>query len=344
MDTLQLEVTGILPETEDTATIFFKRADGNPLPYQAGQFLTFIFTRQDRELRRSYSFSSTPGIDPTPSITVKKIPNGEISRQLIQHLSPGDLLTALPPAGRFTISTNESERRQFIFITAGSGIVPVFSLLKKLLLGETGSTVLLLDQNHNEDQVIFKDRLSRMAADYPNLFRWINLLSKPGSRYIQPERLTNEALEQMIPERLIAGKEPAFYLCGPPAFMRMAQFTLKAMGYADHQIKKEHFTVESFPPLPPIPNPVPRSLTLHYGKKTVLLETIYPQTILEAALARNIQIPYSCRSGRCTSCVAKCLRGVVRMRVNEALTEKEVAEGLVLTCVGYPETDAEIRV
>src|SRR5580658_1914228 len=123
MDTLLLKVTRVLRKGEGIATIFLKKADGLPLSYQAGQFLTFIFIRYRKELRRSYSFSSTPGIDKDFSITVKRIPNGEISRYLFQRLAPGDLLQALLPAGRFTLDTGAHLKRQFFFIAAGSGIV-----------------------------------------------------------------------------------------------------------------------------------------------------------------------------------------------------------------------------
>ncbi|MES1161177.1 MAG: FAD-binding oxidoreductase, partial [Bacteroidota bacterium] len=97
MDAWVLRVVKIRPEAKDTATIFLQRADGQPLDYRAGQFLTFLFSFQNRQIRRSYSFSSTPGIDTTASITVKRVVNGEISRYLLDHLKEGDELLALSP-------------------------------------------------------------------------------------------------------------------------------------------------------------------------------------------------------------------------------------------------------
>src|ERR1700761_42001 len=117
MQTYALVVVAIHPEALDTKTILVKRADGLPLHYQAGQFLTLLFRFHDHELRRSYSFSTTPGVDPHTAITIKRIPNGEISRFLLDHLQVGDTLTSLRPAGRFTL---EPAQRLF-FIAAGSG-------------------------------------------------------------------------------------------------------------------------------------------------------------------------------------------------------------------------------
>jgi ring-1,2-phenylacetyl-CoA epoxidase subunit PaaE len=342
MNTLQFSVTRILREGDGAATIFLKKTDGLPLSYQAGQFLTFIFKVHNKELRRSYSFSSTPFIDPEISITVKRIPNGEISRYLFGYLRTGDMLTALPPAGMFTIHTGPGLQRQFFLIAAGSGIIPVFSLLKKIIWDEPGSQVILIDQNQNEDQIIFKKQLTILAREFPSQFRWINLLSKPGQASIGPERLTNQRLEQIVLDFLSGS--PSFYLCGPSAFMRMAEFTLRLMGFADNQIKKEHFTVDYIPPAPLISNPKPRQLKIHYQQKTFITETVYPQTILQTALNNNIQIPYSCRGGRCSTCVAKCVHGIVKMSINEVLTEKDLADGLVLTCVGYAQSDVEIRI
>jgi ring-1,2-phenylacetyl-CoA epoxidase subunit PaaE len=344
MDTLQLKVIKIIRETKDASTIFLKIVDESPVAYQAGQFLTFIFHHHDKELRRSYSISSAPGIDPVISITVKRIPNGEISRYLLNHLQDGDILTALPPAGRFTITTNSNLQRQFFFIAAGSGIVPVFSLIKKILKEESQSEIILIYQNHNEEKIIFKKQLKKFIKIFPEQFKWINLLSKPIKRKYIPERLTNNLLEKLILENLSSEPNPLFYLCGPPAFMRMAQFTLKVIGFKDEQIKKENFTVEYIPPAPLISDKKPKQITIHFQQQTFYIEGAYPLNILQAALNNNIQLPYSCRGGRCSTCVALCLKGSVKMSINEVLTEKDLNEGLVLTCVGYAETDVEIEV
>ena len=66
---------------------------------------------------------------------------------------------------------------------------------------------------------------------------------------------------------------------------------------------------------------------------------MYPQNILQAAIAHSVELPYSCRGGRCSSCVAKCLEGKMHMSINEVLTEQELKAGFVLPCVGYAETD-----
>jgi ring-1,2-phenylacetyl-CoA epoxidase subunit PaaE len=353
MDTWTLRVVDIQPAAADTKTIFLERTDGQSLSYRAGQFLTLLLSLHGREVRRSYSLSTTPGVDPIAAITVKRVPNGEVSRYLLDHLRTGDELVSLPPAGMFTLE-EDGVARSLFFIAAGSGMVPVFSLLKKALAEGAGNRVALLSQHHDEESTLFRHSLTALVEQYGReRFRWANRLS------VREGRLNNWPLEDWVEEALAAGsaagKKSAaagghkidplalFYLCGPPAFMRMVQFTLKWMGFSDGQIKKENFTIEYVPPAPPFPaDTIPRKATIHTGEETYHFEVRWPDTILQAAEKNHIRLPYSCRGGRCSSCVAKRLRGKVKMSINEVLTERDLREGFVLTCVGYAETDVEL--
>jgi ring-1,2-phenylacetyl-CoA epoxidase subunit PaaE len=150
-------------------------------------------------------------------------------------------------------------------------------------------------------------------------------------------------LERLIEENVTKEKEKYFYLCGPVSFMRMAQFTLKWMGYDDEHIKKENFTIDFIPPPPLLIDSSPKEITIHFNKQIFRINASYPVSILQAALDRNIQLPYSCRSGRCASCIAKCVHGKIKMSNNEVLTDNDLKKGLVLTCVGYAETDVELE-
>jgi ring-1,2-phenylacetyl-CoA epoxidase subunit PaaE len=347
MDTLKLRVKDIRPETPDTKTIFLERTDSRSLSYQAGQFLTLLLSFRGRELRRSYSFSTTPGIDPIPAITVKRVPNGEVSRYLLDHLRVGDILHTLPPAGRFTL---DEAAHSLVFIAAGSGIVPVFSLLKAALalrsISRPGAPIILITQQHDPGSSPFHAQLHALANEYgEDRLRWIEWLS------IRDGRLNNWLLEEWIltllppvdhpPQASAPGQatQPVFYLCGPPAFMRMAQFTLRLLGFSDAQIKKENFTVEYVPPPPLLTDTSPKRVTILRNDSPLHFEAAWPDTILRAAERHHITLPYSCRGGRCSTCAARCLSGKVKMSINEVLTEKELKEGWILTCVGYAETD-----
>ncbi len=153
MNELDLRITAIRHETADTVTITIKRSNNEPILYQAGQFITLVLFIDGVELRRSYSFSSTPGVDPEPSITIRRIARAA-SRWFTEKARVGDRLTALDPAGRFQFEPTDDSKKQVWLIAAGSGIVPVFSLLKKMLRHEQAE-IILLYQNRHEHNIIF---------------------------------------------------------------------------------------------------------------------------------------------------------------------------------------------
>jgi ring-1,2-phenylacetyl-CoA epoxidase subunit PaaE len=342
MDQLDWTIARIEKENEFTKTFYLKNSESETVAYLAGQFLTFLFKSDLYELRRSYSFSSAPGIDAMPSITIKRIANGAISRQFHDHLAVGDKLASLQPAGRFTIESKCADSRQFCFIAAGSGIVPIFSLIKQLLQKEPLSEVLLLNQNHDEESIIFSRQLNDWHDQFPDRLQIINILSDPLDKTQKSHRLTNDLLEILVSKWIRPQKECFFYLCGPESFMRMAQFTLRLMGFEDRQIRREYFTVQFVPPPPLSLNPLPRMVQISMGGKEFRFETRYPNTILQSALDHKIQLPYSCRGARCSTCMAKCISGNVKMSMNEVLTDQDIEQGWILTCVGYAASDVSL--
>jgi ring-1,2-phenylacetyl-CoA epoxidase subunit PaaE len=142
--TISLKLREIIRETDDAKTFVFETLDGSRLDYQAGQFLTFLLHVHGHEVRRSYSMSSAPGVDAFPAITVKRVPNGEISRLWVDHVRTGDIFNVLPPSGRFVLEKEDAGEHDIVLIGAGSGITPLFSLLKQTLSQETESYVKLI--------------------------------------------------------------------------------------------------------------------------------------------------------------------------------------------------------
>jgi len=347
MITIELRVVSIRREATEMVTIAFERKDGRPLEYRAGQFLTFLFSFRGRGLRRSYSFSSTPGVDEYPSITVKRVANGEVSRYLLGHLAVGDVLMSLPPAGKFVLE--EVGGGSLVFLAAGSGMVPVFGLIKEAfesgrMRSRGAGRIVLITQNRDVESVPFRGVLEGMVREYAGVFEWTSLLSSSAP----VGRLNNGLLREMLDWIRVEDEEGRptpmhrFYLCGPPGFMRMAIFTLRLMGVADAQIKRENFTVEYIPPPPLLMDPSPKRVVVHAEGKEYAFFTAWPRTILQSALDQHIALPYSCKGGVCSTCVARCIGGKVKMSINEVLTDKDLRAGLVLTCVGYAETDVEL--
>jgi ring-1,2-phenylacetyl-CoA epoxidase subunit PaaE len=124
----------------------------------------------------------------------------------------------------------------------------------------------------------------------------------------------------------------------------MVQLSLEELGYETEQIKKEIFdTTKPARKLAP-PDKDRHRVIIHLEDKTVSFPAQFPYTVLQAARKNNIVLPYSCETGRCASCLMTCTKGKVWMSYNEVLTNKDIAAGKVLTCVGHPiGGDVELR-
>ncbi|MDF2431746.1 MAG: 3-ketosteroid 9alpha-monooxygenase subunit [Mucilaginibacter sp.] len=328
---LNLKAEAIKWELPDTATFFFSETSGKKIQYKAGQFITLVFTHHDEEIRRSYSLSSSPD-DELLSVTVKRIENGEISRYLLTKIKQGDVLQAVEPAGRFIITGFEEEKDILLF-AAGSGVTPIFSQLKYILNREGKSRFTLVYSNQNESTILFKDELNTLALKYPERLKIIHLLSSEANR------LNNLVVERLVKQYVSDLNKAEIYTCGPFTYMRMIRLTLFFMGLEPSQIRKENFVLETVPVSPVVISYPPRRVRIHFKNETYDLVTGENQSILQAALQNNIQLPYSCRVGDCSTCSAVCKSGKVEMVKNDVLTDADLAAGWILTCTGHALTD-----
>lgn len=329
---LSLRVETIKWETADTATFYLAEVAGKKINYTAGQFITLVFTHHDEEIRRSYSLSSSPD-EELLAITVKRIANGEISRFMLTKVKPGDIISIVEPAGRFTIP-DFTDPKDIILFAAGSGVVPIFSQLKYIFNREGNSRVTLIYSSQDKASILFESELDLLQAKYPARLKIIHLLSSEGNR------LNNIIVEQLVKQNVYYGLESAaFYLCGPFAYMRMIRLTLLYMGLENNHIRKENFVLDTVPVATGYINYPPRTVRIHFNNELHDLTVGENQTILQAALQNNIELPYSCRAGICSACTAKCTAGKVDMSVNDVLTDLDLSHGLILTCTGHPVSD-----
>jgi len=335
---IHLRIREVIAETSDAFTYQLETTDGQPLAYQAGQFITFLIYLHGTEYRRSYSFSSTPGIDAYPAVTIREKQNGEISRHIRHHWKAGDEITALLPSGRFTLQEYATSPRDIFLLGAGSGITPLYSLLKGILHNEPTAHVKLVYSNSSVQRTIFNRQLHELAALFPDQLHIVHLFSGESPDHMI-RRLSNLSLEPLVNQQLRFRREDAqFFVCGPPEYMRMALLTLTFMGFDDTQLHKENFVVNTAPQLARIGTPEDTSVKeveLHLRGGVYKLSVPGDRNILNAALAEGIALPYSCKGGVCGSCTARCTKGKVWMALNNVLTDKEVEQGFILTCTGY---------
>src|SRR6516162_1629603 len=98
-----LRVADVVEETHDAKSIIFDvgRHLACVLAHAAGQFLTIEVGWQGEELRRSFSLASSPDCDDAPKVTVKRVREGRVSNWINDRVRPGDVLSVMPPEGRF---------------------------------------------------------------------------------------------------------------------------------------------------------------------------------------------------------------------------------------------------
>jgi ring-1,2-phenylacetyl-CoA epoxidase subunit PaaE len=334
--TRELEIVRIIDETPDTRSFVLRATDGDPLEYKSGQFLTFLFRRHHgKELRRSYSISSCPDLQEPLTITVKRIPNGEISRILMERTRTGNRLSTIGASGFFVLPENMEGVRRMVFLAAGSGITPVFSLLKSVLHSHAGVQVLLVYSNRNARHTIFHDELQRLHQQFSDRLSIEYLFS--SSNDLAHSRLTPETLAgTLVRHKADIFDNTLFYVCGPGDYMRMVTIALITFGVPVKNIKREIFHVQQPALAPEPPDKEAHTVRIFIRDQEFTFGAQYPITILQAAKLVHVPIPFSCENGQCGTCVAKCLHGTVWMARNEVLLSEEIEKGKVLTCTAFP--------
>lgn len=340
MSLQKLKVKAVIKQPAEVIKIEFETINGERFDYQAGQFITLVFKMNERELRRSYSFCSSPHVDEPIAIAVKLVENGEISRFMHHQLAVGDIVEIAEPNGLFVYDDEKEIERSVFLFGAGVGITPLFSILKSALLAETNSKIILIYSSRSADDTLFLAEIAEWQTAYPDRLKVIHLFS--NSKNLMQARLNGFLINQLVKENLAFDKEKAlFYICGPYDYMDVCRITLLGAGFKPDQVKKEVFVavedeVDEDDATEKVVDKNTYSVVLHFKGNVHHLTVPWPKRILEVALANKIDLPYSCSGGVCSTCTATCTSGGVRMDYNEVLTDDEVANGRVLICTGHP--------
>jgi 3-ketosteroid 9alpha-monooxygenase subunit B len=324
-----LQIMRVIEETADARSFVLRVHDdlGEVFRYAPGQFCTFRVDVDGQSLVRCYSMSSSPAVDADLQVTVKRVPGGAVSNWMNDALAAGDEIDVAPPAGFFQLRPGEGD---IVAFGAGSGITPVFSLLKTAL-ATSGRKVRLLYANRDSGSVIFGREIGDLAAEHAARFSVLHRLDVEHG-------FVNGDVVRGVVEEAGGAAQADFYICGPGPFMDVVEHTLLEAGATPDRIHIERFTSTD------LPRPEERvkpevgeiRVTVALGGRTDTTVHRPGTTLLQAARQLGMSPPFSCESGSCASCMAKLLEGRATMRVNNALTADEVADGWVLTCQALP--------
>ncbi len=300
--------------------------------YKPGQYITLLAEINGKEERRSYSICS--GINEDLAVGIKRVANGVFSNWAIDNLNNGVEISVSEPQGNFVW---ESSSKFVVAFVAGSGITPVLSIAKTI--ENEVADMRIFYGNKSKQSTMFYDELAKLSNSKVKF-----AFSQEQDNDAIQGRLTKETISEIIKSDLNLLKADAFYLCGPEELIVNAKEVLEMFGVAKTKIHFELFTT------PVLIKKDEQVVNKTLFKGDTEIEVILDQekidlkynnekkTVLEALNDEGYDPPYSCRGGVCCSCKAKVLEGDMMMKMNYSLTDKEVAEGYVLTCQAHSTT------
>jgi ring-1,2-phenylacetyl-CoA epoxidase subunit PaaE len=336
-----LTVKEIVEETPDTKTISFWQPIHQSVSYKAGQFITVIIEINGKKERRSYSMSSSPR-EGSLAITIKKVKHGLVSNYLCDTLKVGDAVEVMEPMGHFVLMPDPEKTRNIVLFGGGSGITPLMSILKTVLPAELKSKVFLVYGSRSEEEIIFKKELDRLEHTYSGRLKVIHVLTKPSYTWAGYKTRINQASTVIFLKQDIGLpiSESEYYLCGPEGMMEQVSNALNLFNVPTENIHKEHFGEAVYKAEAENEEDdgslKEQQVIIKYEGKSYEILVKPHETILEAALNKDIDLPYSCQAGMCTACMGKCVAGTINMDEEDGLTDNEIKQGYILTCVAHP--------
>ena len=318
-------VLDIRPETRDSATLVIRPGRGFTFDYQPGQYIGIGVPVDGRWRWRSYSLTSAPrdgtgGGSPTVTITVKAMPEGLLSGHLVDGLRPGAEVRLAAPTGNFVMP--DPAPASVLFLTAGSGITPVMSMLRTLRRRGQVCDVVHVHSVPTRDDVMFGAELDDLGRENPGYRLSVRATRSAG-------RLDLGRVDQIVPD----WRHRQTWACGPAGLLDDAEKVWAAAGL-ERNLHLERFAAA-------------RSATTGRGGSVTFARSGRSRTadaatsLLEAGEQAGVQMPFGCRMGICHRCVV----GLVDGRVRDLRSGAEFEPGSrVQTCVCAPDGDCVLDI
>lgn len=289
---LRGRVLEVRRETVDSATLVIKPGWGFSFDYQPGQYIGIGLLVDGRWRWRSYSLTSSPVTGSrTITITVKAMPEGFLSTHLVGGVAPGTIVRLASPQGNFVMP--DPAPASVLFITAGSGITPVMSMLRTLARRDQITDVVHLHSAPTESDVMFAAEMAKMQSGHEGYRLRLRSTRTEG-------RLDLSQLSDEVPD----WRERQTWACGPEGMLNDAERVWAAAGIAG-QLHLERFAVAKA-----AAHGQGGTVQFARSQKTVTVDGATP--LMDAGEEVGIQMPFGCRMGICQSCVVGLLDGHVR--------------------------------
>jgi len=324
---LQARVVKVWDETADARTLTLKPGR-NFRAHRAGQHLRVGVAIGGMQYTRTYSISSEPErADECIDITVKAIQGGRMSHHLVRQSKPGDYLPIGVPQGDFVLP--DAVPVQPLFISAGSGITPIMSMLRSLIAQERLPHVTHLHYAPHAHDVIFGKELKELAQRHP---RYQLHLVHTREAAAHERHFNAEKLEQVCPD----WRMREVYACGPQGLLDTVEAHYRDAGLS-RQVHTERFRAA----IAPAPSEITAGRVRFVNSR---VEAVSDGVINLLRLAEDAGLnpPHGCRMGICHGCDTTLKSGCVRdLRTNALLNE---VGQKVQICVCAAAGDAELEI
>ncbi|MBA4745359.1 MAG: ferredoxin--NADP reductase [Muricauda sp.] len=303
--------------------------------FKAGQYITLKHKLNGQELRRAYSISTPPSSGKL-TVGIKKMEGGTFSVYANENLKVGDTIEVMVPEGRFVF--DETSPKKIAAFAAGSGITPIMSIAQTVLENNPENTFVLVFGNQSPEETMYFKTIQSLKEQYGDRFFVQYVYSRSHEEDALFGRIERSTVNFVLKNKFKGTEFDAFYLCGPEDMIQQVSATLKENSVSEEKIHFELFTSDD------TEDELAGTLEGKTQVEVILDDETFTfvmdkkELVLDAVLKQDIDAPYSCQGGVCSSCIARLTEGKVEMVKNQILTDGEIEEGFVLTCQSHPIT------
>lgn len=332
-----LKITSVTAESIDSKVFEcdIREVESSVFTFIPGQYVNVRVIIDNEEYIRSYSICSLPD-GASIQFGVKRQEGGKVSNFLLDTIGKDSLIEVSRPYGHFWLQDEVYKDKNIVALVTGSGITPVFSMLRHFLKNSSGkNTFSLIYGNKTKAQTMFLDQLKDIGEQYTNARLHFNYTQEKDE---SAERIGKELINSVLLENNVHIQDTCFLLCGKEEFIENSKNILKELNVPKESVKFEIFETSSL--VDDIAEEVEKNSkgTLEIEVEDELYSFQYDEagkSILEIAADNGLELPYSCKKGICSTCVGQLMEGDIKMKNNHALTEEEVEDGYILCCQSY---------
>jgi len=337
---VSLKVDQVIEETASAKTLRMVAADGKLPPFLAGQYVNLFVEIDGVATSRPFSISSAPG-KPYYDLTVRRAPDGFVSRYLLDEVKVGDIFESTAPSGSFHYEPL-SDTSSLVLLAGGSGITPFASMTREVVEKGLPLDVHLIYGSREEGDVIFHSELLESSAGSGNVKLDV-VISEPAGKW---NGLCGMLDQDMLAKLVGKVDGKTFFVCGPQAMYPLCEGALNVMGVPGRLIRKEAYgppaDVTAEPGWPGVsPDATFEVVEERSGK---VIEARAGEPLMNALEREGIVVPAICRAGECVACRTRLVAGTVFTPQRVRLRRVDRLSGYIHPCMSYAVEDIRIRI